>query len=86
MADFIDDAQAVNELHQEVSLRNQQAKMLPETHPAFDGVHCVEEDCDVEIPPARLAMFKVRCVDCQSLLEKRQRLARHNIPLDTSAE
>lgn len=86
MADIIDDAQRYNELHQEVSLRNQQAKMRPETHPAFDGVHCVEEDCGVDIPHARLAMGRIRCVDCQALLEKRARLEQHNRRLDTDAE
>lgn len=39
----------------------------PQTHPDFDGVHCV--DCDVDIPAGRLALHKVRCVDCQSALE-----------------
>lgn len=41
-----------------------------ETHPDFDGKHCV--DCEIEIPEARLALGKVRCVDCQSLKEKRR--------------
>jgi RNA polymerase-binding transcription factor DksA len=43
----------------------------PESHPDFDGVHCVK--CDVEIPPGRLALNKVRCVDCQQDLENEQR-------------
>lgn len=73
MADTIDDAQAVNELHQEVSLRNQRAKVLPEQHPDFDGAHCV--DCEVEIPPLRLSWGKVRCVDCQEELELQARYA-----------
>ena len=47
MADYIDDAQAVNELHQEVSLHNQRLKVAPEQHPDFDGRHCV--DCEVEL-------------------------------------
>lgn len=41
----------------------------PETHPDFDGVHCVE--CDQEIPAQRLAMLRVRCTHCQSILEYR---------------
>lgn len=45
-----------------------------EEHPDFDGKHCV--DCEIEIPEVRLAMGKVRCVDCQSLLEhQRGRMA-----------
>lgn len=41
----------------------------PETHPDFDGKHCVE--CDVVIPRERLALKKVRCVHCQRDLEER---------------
>lgn len=69
MADEIDDAQTVNELHQEVSLAEARAKTAPETHPDFDGKHCVE--CGEEIPPGRLALGKVRCVECQTVIEKK---------------
>lgn len=68
MADYIDDAQAVNELHQHVSLLNQSTKVLPEKHPDFDGEHCV--DCEVEIPKERLAWGRIRCADCQEFKEK----------------
>ena len=44
------------------------AKNAPEKHPDFDGQHCVE--CDNEIPEQRLQMKKVRCVYCQTTLEK----------------
>lgn len=44
-------------------------KAKPETHPDFDGAHCV--DCEVEIPKPRLLMGKVRCVHCQTVLERR---------------
>lgn len=73
MADTIDDAQAVNELHQDVSLRNQRAKAFPESHPDFDGYHCVEPDCGVELPQLRLQWGRVRCVDCQGRLEEMAR-------------
>jgi len=78
VADFIDDAQAVNELHQEVSLKNQQAKVLPEVHPGFDGWHCV--DCDVEIPAKRLGWGRVRCVDCQDHKEREDKARERNGP------
>lgn len=42
----------------------------PETHPNFDGKHCVEEDCGEEIPEERLKLGRVRCVDCQGRREK----------------
>lgn len=72
--DIIDDAQRYNELHHEVVFKNHAIRMLPESHPNFDGTHCVEEDCGVQIPQARLAMGKVRCVDCQTLIEKRHKM------------
>ena len=50
------------------ALANHRQKIAPETHPDFDGEHCV--DCDILIPEGRLKLFKVRCVDCQSELEK----------------
>lgn len=44
----------------------------PETHPDFDGEHCVE--CDEVIPTARLILRRVRCVDCQGALEESNKL------------
>ena len=46
-----------------------QLAVRPEKHPEFDGLHCV--DCEVSIPAPRLAMGRVRCVECQEDLEKR---------------
>lgn len=31
-------------------------------------------DCGVEIPKGRLELGKVRCIDCQEIIEKRQRM------------
>lgn len=50
--------------------RRARGKSAPESHPDFDGSHCVEENCGIPIPKARLALGKVRCVDCQSLKEQ----------------
>lgn len=47
----------------------------PNAQPNFadwDGVHCVEEDCGVELPEARRAMKRCRCIDCQTRLERRK--------------
>lgn len=41
----------------------------PQSHPDFDGVHCV--DCDEELPKERLDSGRVRCTTCQSDIEKR---------------
>ena len=56
------------------ALAKQQEKMAPETHPDFDGVHCI--DCDTEIPPKRLEMKRIRCVDCQTFLEEKEKRAK----------
>jgi RNA polymerase-binding transcription factor DksA len=45
-------------------------KCGPERDPRFDGCHCCEDHCGVEIPRARLKMGKVRCRDCQELKER----------------
>lgn len=52
------------------ALERHKEKMKPESHPDFDGTHCL--DCDVEIPKLRLEMGKIRCVDCQTLIEKKE--------------
>lgn len=75
MADIIDDAQAYNELYQEIALKNQRAKSAPESHPDFDGLHCVE--CEEEIPAPRLLWGRVRCVGCQEYKEFSERI-HHN--------
>jgi RNA polymerase-binding transcription factor DksA len=53
------------------SLADHRNKVAPEKHPDFDGVHCI--DCGVEIPEARLKLFKIRCFDCQNELEKKNK-------------
>lgn len=54
------------------ALADHKNKVAPESHPDFDGEHCI--DCDTEIPQVRLNMGKIRCVDCQSELELRNKL------------
>lgn len=48
--------------------RRARGKSGPETHADFDGHHCV--DCEDLIPDARLVLGRVRCIDCQRLLER----------------
>lgn len=75
--DVIDDAQAYNELHQEVSLKNQSVKVLPEQAPAdWDGWSCV--DCEEEIPAKRLGWGRIRCVGCQEFKERADEAKRRN--------
>ena len=47
----------------------------PETHPDFNGKNCI--DCGYEIPPKRLILEKIRCIDCQE--EYEEYLRRQNI-------
>jgi RNA polymerase-binding transcription factor DksA len=57
--------QAQNQL--DALLAAHQEKMKPETHPDFDGESCIE--CGNTIPQGRLAIGKIRCVECQRALE-----------------
>ncbi len=54
------------------ALEAHKAKVAPETHPDFDGETCIE--CGDDIPEARLAMGRIRCVYCQEILEKKNKL------------
>lgn len=45
-------------------------KSGPESHPDFDGAHCL--DCFDVMVFGRLQLGKIRCVDCQAALEGRR--------------
>ena len=70
--DEVDLAQirAQNEI--DALLAAHQEKMKPESHPDFDGKNCAE--CGVVMPKLRLKMGKVRCVDCQTNLERLKKI------------
>lgn len=74
MADIADRADIGIEAALEEARRRATGRSGPERDPRFDGVHCVEEDCEAVIPAARRALGRVRCVDCQAELEKRARM------------
>lgn len=63
-------AERLEQAQRDSAIKQASKSAAPETHPDFDGTHCV--DCDIEIPEGRLKLGKVRCVDCQSHLEKRR--------------
>lgn len=54
------------------SLNAQRELIRPETHPDFDGETCVS--CGDDMPEERLKLGRVRCVYCQSEIEKRNKL------------
>lgn len=62
-------AEKLTEAIRENAIYEAQQRAKPETHPDFDGKHCVE--CDVEIPGERLLLGKVRCVHCQTVRERK---------------
>lgn len=48
--------------------------LLPQSHPDFDGKHCVE--CGNLVPFKRLEMGRIRCVGCQNAQERSSQLFR----------
>ena len=70
-ADPLDEAAALSSAITDAAIEEVRRANAPETHPDFDCEHCV--DCEVQIPKERLALGKVRCVQCQSRLELRRR-------------
>lgn len=54
------------------ALEKHKEKLAPETHPDFDGESCIV--CGETIPKIRLKMGKIRCVFCQEILEKRNKM------------
>jgi phage/conjugal plasmid C-4 type zinc finger TraR family protein len=74
--DESDRATQVEEAFTDAALEAARERAKPEVHPDFDGVHCV--DCDEPIPKPRLAMGKVRCVECQRIREHAARMFRHD--------
>ncbi len=68
--EVFDDAEIASAYEMEFiskALEKHKDSLKPETHPDFDGTHCI--DCEIEIPLFRLGMGKIRCVDCQSELD-----------------
>ncbi len=61
-------AEQLERAQREYFIQQASARTLPESHPNFDGAHCVE--CDTPIPQARLNLGKIRCVPCQSIKEQ----------------
>ncbi len=68
MADIFDTAQAFQARLNSDAEARARGKSAPETHPDFDGYHCV--DCGEAIHPVRLAAGRVRCTECQDFLER----------------
>lgn len=78
MADTIDEVQGWNELHLEVSLKNQALRAAAENAApeGFDGVHCV--DCEEEIEPERQRLQLIRCAGCAHMKDAIDRARRRS--------
>ena len=51
-------------------------QQVPDEHGKYRFTECVEEDCGVDLPIERLRLGRIRCVDCQERLEKRNKQRR----------
>lgn len=69
-ADILDAASALEHQERQNQIKRAMEATKPQTHPDFDGTHCTALDCGVEIPAGRLALGKIRCVDCQARLDR----------------
>lgn len=75
MRDSSDSLDHASDIEQEFRERAIQAARCSEKTPKdFDGQHCTE--CSNDIPTARLALFKFRCVECQEVYERGSKLYR----------
>lgn len=70
-SDPLDEAAALSASMTDAAIAQARRANEPESHPDFDGESCV--DCGDTIPDGRLALGKVRCVNCQSKLELRRK-------------
>lgn len=70
MADIIDEASDVEQAHKDQAIFNAVSKIKPQTHPDFDGKNCL--DCAEPLVEFRLTIGRIRCVDCQTLIENRK--------------
>lgn len=67
-ADQVDIAQALQDDLNNRALTEARRKSAPENPEGFDGVNCFE--CEEPIHPARLALGRCLCVDCQTVKEQ----------------
>ena len=75
-ADPLDQASALQEAHNDESLRKARLAAAPEQVRDLNGnwptLECV--DCDERIEEHRLEMGRIRCFACQTALERENRL------------
>ncbi|PJG82120.1 molecular chaperone DnaK [Caviibacterium pharyngocola] len=67
MSDQLDRASEFEELVRQQSIQKHRLKMIDKSAVRF----CI--DCEDELPPLRQQMGCNRCVNCQTIIEQRQR-------------
>lgn len=68
MTDNIDRASEIEEKARQQAIQHQRLKMV---HNYRQVENCI--DCDEPLHPVRVQMQCLRCVDCQSLIEQKQK-------------
>ena len=53
----------------EIGLSNARKALAPQHSDDFDGVHCI--DCGTNIPEIRLLSRRIRCTECETIVEKK---------------
>lgn len=71
-ADELDMASEMEMIFNEEAQQAVAARLQPETHPDFDGRHCIE--CEDELPELRLTMGRIHCVSCQQRIENEKKV------------
>lgn len=61
-------SELINSSHVAEQRRSAELALAPEQ----DGSQTECEDCGDDIEPVRVAMFRIRCVACQTIKEKRR--------------
>ena len=72
MPDELDRASDIEIASTEEGIRRSLAKLRPQYDSRFDGIHCV--DCGEALPAIRVTNTRVRCVDCQELVDRKGKL------------
>ncbi len=73
-SDVLDMASQLQEQQNEQAIDRMRAIPKVQTHPDFDGAHCVE--CEVDMPAERLAAGRVRCTACETVVEAKLKFRR----------
>lgn len=69
-SDNLDQAAFIQDIINNTGVAKAALQVAPQTHPDFDGKNCV--NCEDSLPKVRLTMGRIRCVACQTLLEKKR--------------